>query len=82
MFSFKKILSLVISSQEAIKNDSEIKYYSCSWCSNYFISLHILKCSLKEHVYCIFLPQCLGIVPPPHTNTFQASIGLNWVIDP
>jgi uncharacterized Zn-finger protein len=46
------------------KINSEIKSYSCSWCSNYFISLHILKCSMKEHVYCIFLPKCLDTSPP------------------
>jgi transcription elongation factor Elf1 len=53
-----------------LKINSEIKSYSCSRCSNYFISLHILKCSLKEHVYCIFLPKWLDKAPfaPPHLS--------------
>jgi len=67
---FQKSLSLVISYQEALKNDREIKVYSCSWCSNYFISLHILKCSLREHVYCIFLPKCLDTAPLPRPHLY------------
>jgi hypothetical protein len=62
------------------KINSEIKSYSCSRCSNYFISLHILKCSLKEHVYCIFPAKMPRYSPPPPTPSFRpvyALIGLS-----
>jgi uncharacterized Zn-finger protein len=48
-----------------LKINSEIRSYSCSRCSNYIFSLLILKCSLREHVYCIFLPKCLDTAPLP-----------------
>jgi KRAB domain-containing zinc finger protein len=48
-----------------LKTNNEIRSYSCSGCSNYIFSLLILKCSLKEHVYCIFLPKCLDTAPLP-----------------